>query len=83
MMPDSFPIIVTKGYEMVCPSSINIAYVQAHEAQCLKNHNKTVEQLRDSGGLSVIELVRVLNDDFTDIYIDDPVEQLWEILRKG
>lgn len=44
------------------PRFVPWALVEAHAAQCMKNHSQTVERLDARGGLSPDELCAVLED---------------------
>lgn len=43
-----------------CPKTVPWAFIEPHEKQALDNHDQTLEQLHNRGGLDVVELRAVL-----------------------
>ncbi len=48
--------------EHLCPAAVPYAMVEAHEGQAKANHDQTVARLAERGGLSVAEMLAVLED---------------------
>ena len=57
-----FPILESDLHEG-CPKTIPWGLVRSHEQQALKNHDRTLTELAMRGGLDIVELYRVLNDE--------------------
>lgn len=59
-----FPVMFLSRDQRVLgiPELIDWAFVEPHRKQAQTNHNQTLEQLADRGGLTPAELVAVLED---------------------
>jgi hypothetical protein len=54
-----------------CPYKIPWPVILPHEAQALKNHGQTLEELQSRGGAGIQEIYAILNDIPYDFWVSE------------
>ena len=57
-----FPIMTHRSIFRDLPQSVPWSAIEPHEAQALKNHDQSLEQLAKRGGLDPTEFIAVMED---------------------